>query len=125
MCNELLSKEDFNFCRSGPDGLTGYCKECGIKYKQKHYEKNYAISYNNTKEYRKSYPEKRRAFQAVQKAIKNGEIDRPESCSKCGKCGYIVAHHDDYDRPLDITWLCLSCDRQLHAELKRQQSIIK
>jgi ribosomal protein S27AE len=45
---------------------------------------------------------------------------RPDTCSKCGESGYIVAHHHDYDKPLDVIWLCLRCDRQLHADLKRK-----
>ncbi|UCG54643.1 MAG: hypothetical protein JSV32_00010, partial [Dehalococcoidia bacterium] len=63
-----------------------------------------------------------RAFAVVFEATSKGKLARPNICSKCGKSGYIVAHHDDYSKPLNVVWLCLSCDRQLHADLKRKRS---
>ena len=57
----------------------------------------------------------------MHEAIKEGELTRPDTCSKCGKSRDIVAHYIDYSRPLDVVWLCISCDRQLHADLKRKE----
>lgn len=118
-CHKRLPVEEFNYCRSSHDGLTSYCRQCGKDYKRQHYEENYGEFYNRQSEYRRRYPERRRVFSVVQEGLKRGELVRPDTCSKCGKSGYIVAHHDDYGRPLEIVWLCLSCDRQLHADLRR------
>jgi hypothetical protein len=30
-----------------------------------------------------------------------------------------LAHHDDYDKPLDVMWLCQPCHKQRHKELKQ------
>ena len=40
----------------------------------------------------------------------------------CAECGRFEsqAHHEDYNRPLHIVWLCLECHTNLHNELKRQ-----
>ena len=118
-CHQELPADDFNYDRSSLDGLASHCRKCGIEYKQKHYEHNEGEYYARNVEQRKMHPERMRAYQVVEAAVRSGEIDRPENCSKCGETGMIVAHHNDYDRPLDITWLCLSCDRQLHADLRR------
>jgi hypothetical protein len=35
------------------------------------------------------------------------------------RCGEpkVHAHHEDYSRPLDVTWLCQKCHVQRHVEL--------
>lgn len=122
MCKRNLSVKKFNYDRSSFDGLANQCRECAKEYKQYHYEQYYGELYNRQIEYRQIHPERRNAFAAVYEATSKGVLIRPDVCSKCGKSGYIVAHHDDYDRPLDIVWLCLSCDRQLHADLRRKKT---
>lgn len=57
---------------------------------------------------------------AVGKAVRAGTIVRPECCSSCGEARPVVAHHEDYDKPLDIVWLCRSCHRRRHSELRRE-----
>jgi len=34
----------------------------------------------------------------------------------CGSSEYIHAHHDDYDKPLDVRWLCAAHHKQWHDE---------
>lgn len=55
---------------------------------------------------------RRYASQAVERAIKK-RILRPMPCEICGVDGYmkdgrriVKAHHDDYNKPLDVRWLC-------------------
>ena len=47
---------------------------------------------------------KQRANSLVAKALKEGEIKKLP-CEICGAIK-VVAHHDDYNKPLDILWLC-------------------
>jgi len=35
------------------------------------------------------------------------------NCEKCGSPDSQM-HHDDYDKPLEVTWLCRDCRLQLH-----------
>jgi ribosomal protein S27AE len=51
----------------------------------------------------------RRAQAVVANAIRSGRIVRPDTCSKCGATGKIDAHHEDYSKPLDVTWVCKKC----------------
>ena len=53
------------------------------------------------------------AHHQVDKAKRSGELV-PQPCEKCGKLK-VDAHHDDYDKPLDVRWLC----RKHHLEHHR------
>lgn len=59
---------------------------------------------------------KQAARRKVYKAIKAGILIKPETCPKCGSDKLIQGHHEDYERPLDVTWLCYQCHKQLHVE---------
>lgn len=119
LCHRRLPAEDFNYCRSNPDGLLSHCRECGKEYKREHYEQNRDDYQRRADEYRRAHGDRRRAYAAVDAAVKKGDLIRPNICSKCGKGGMIVAYHHDYNDPLEIEWLCLSCNRQRHADLRR------
>lgn len=62
------------------------------------------------------------AHDAVYKAIRSGELVR----GRCeqeneGDCsGRIEGHHDDYSKPLDVRWLCVSHHRRFHASRRKR-----
>jgi hypothetical protein len=52
-------------------------------------------------------------------AVRSGKLTRPTSCPKCGRSdSRIEGHHADYERPLDVEWLCFRCHRALHQAQK-------
>lgn len=59
--------------------------------------------------HREKYPEKEKARKAISNAIRDGRIVRPDHCSKCGLICKPQAHHADYSKPLEVTWLCKIC----------------
>ena len=50
----------------------------------------------------------------ISRAVLNGTLTKPKTCPQCGRGGKINAHHDDYNKPLDIIWLCQGCHVRLH-----------
>lgn len=58
---------------------------------------------------------KRNANRLVSIAIKTGAIAR-KPCEKCG-CEKSEAHHEDYEKPLDVVFLCSSCHKKRHVEI--------
>ena len=55
------------------------------------------------------------------KAIRTGEIKRPDICQNCGEiCKRMNSHHADYLKPLDIVWLCHACHRKIHPGKRRR-----
>lgn len=67
---------------------------------------------------------KRSAHQAVNNAIRNGSLSKPQFCSCCGNSGTIQGHHWSYDPEfvLDVVWLCPRCHGLEH---KRINSIVR
>lgn len=61
---------------------------------------------------------KQKARDNLRMAVARGEIIKPKHCSKCNSSKYqIEAHHEDYLRPYDVTWLCKPCHHELHKDL--------
>lgn len=56
---------------------------------------------------------KLRSYAKVGYAIRKGTlIKRP--CEVCGSTSRVEAHHDDYNRPLEVRWLCKKCHEKWH-----------
>ena len=70
----------------------------------------------------------KRAGHLVEKAIKKGILVARSECEECGSTSTfqdgrsgIQAHHDDYNRPLDVRWLCQSCHHDWHKSNKAKE----
>ncbi len=50
----------------------------------------------------------------VKLALKTGQLHKPDACESCHTRGKVEAHHIDYSRPLEVTWLCRRCHSALH-----------
>jgi DICT domain-containing protein len=50
---------------------------------------------------------------AIRRALKRGQIVRPEFCQRCRRPAFVEAAHKDYspERRLDVEWLCRPCHR--------------
>jgi len=65
-----------------------------------------------------------RAYWAVRRALERGELSRGECEMQDegeGCNGRIHAHHDDYDRPLDVRWFC----HRHHLQATRAGQLVK
>ena len=73
--------------------------------------------------YEKHQQLKNRAQQAVMKALREGTLTK----SLCEVCGRLVveAHHDDYNKPLEVRWLCKSHHREAHGHKSRMIERLK
>ena len=61
-----------------------------------------------------SHPKELWAHAALRSAIRKGLISRG-GCEVCG-AEETDGHHDDYDRPLDVRWLCRLHHRAVHRK---------
>lgn len=69
-----------------------------------------------TKEWREAHPRERAAQLKLAAAVRSGKVFKWPACAmpECASTKP-VAHHADYDRPLDVVWLCQAHHKQAHA----------
>lgn len=67
--------------------------------------------------WKEANPQKVWAHQCLRSALKRGLVIQ-EPCEECGALD-AEAHHPDYDRPMDVRWLCRPHHRQRHALLRK------
>jgi len=67
------------------------------------------------REYEARSREKRRANHIVNNAVRAGRLEKPKECENCGRRGRLDGHHDDYEKPLEVRWLCRACHAAVHV----------
>lgn len=50
----------------------------------------------------------------VGNALRDGRLLKANCCSSCSSKNKLEGHHDDYTKPLDVRWLCVSCHKEWH-----------
>lgn len=134
-CLTVKSLDDFYKHPKMGDGHVNKCKECNkndvTANRNKNLEKVRAYDRSRAKipERIKANAEVNRAWRAedsrravahssVARAIRNGTLVR-QPCVRCNETKSL-AHHEDYDHPLVVMWLCQPCHKQRHKELKTE-----
>ena len=134
-CGETKALNEFYKHSAMGDGHLNKCKECTKKDANAHR----AVNIEKCRSYdveRAKRPERkvhaleesrrwasedkrrRPAQSKVNHAILSGKLTRLP-CERCGRADNVHAHHEDYDKPLDVVWLCPVCHKARHAEMKR------
>jgi len=72
--------------------------------------------------YRKRNPEKLKAQNELNYAIRSGRMER-KPCEVCGTDQRVHAHHHDYSKPLDVRWLCFVCHKKAHPVDDEDKSV--
>ena len=111
-CKIVKQHNEFHNRKKSKDGKQSKCIQCTNKgskqYRKDNREALQAKRNYNCKKYK--------AQQQVRTAVKKKQLFKPECCEECNKPGPTVGHHDDYDFPLKVRWLCFSCHGQWHME---------
>lgn len=131
-CKAVKPLDEFYKHSRMADGHVNKCKECNKldvrenRNKKLDYYREYdrvraktadriKLASEINKAWREADTRRVKCHNAVARAIKSGELVRLP-CIRCGD-EKSVAHHEDYDKPLDVVWLCQPCHKQRHKEL--------
>ena len=115
-CNEDKPLSDFYARAYRAGGYEKRCIACMLAY-SKQYNKDNSDKVNSRKkvlrkekkekeDYESMTPKQRIAYRLVSNAMRNKHL-HPEPCVECGSEKNVHAHHNDYDKPLNVTWLCV------------------
>lgn len=126
-CQEVKPLTEFYRHAQMADGHLNKCKSCAKKdvHHHRHFSdsREKILAYDRSRgnrqkegylqEYRLKYPKKYKAHGMVNRAIRAKKLFRMP-CEVCGN-EKTDAHHDDYDMPLNVRWLCSEHHHQWHA----------
>jgi hypothetical protein len=73
-----------------------------------------------TKAWRDKDKRRNKAHEAVARALKKGTLQK-QDCCRC-QSPKTIAHHENYDFPLDVVWLCQPCHKQRHKEIEQEKA---
>lgn len=76
-------------------------------------------------EYLRNIYDKKKIYANIQiyEALQSGKIIKPSRCQICGKEKTLDGHHHDYDKPLDVIWVCRKCHMKIHKSYEENLSI--
>lgn len=120
-CKKELPLTEFHKDSRRKDGVYSQCKECKNEYKQLHKEKLLDLQKERRKRNKEDIKAKQKAWNKVYYALKVGKIQKPNVCELCACGGKLQAHHKDYNKPFEITWVCQTC----HAKLDNERRSLK
>ena len=111
-CNHLKLGQEFHNNKSSKDGKQGKCIKCTNIYSSQ-YRKDNRDSLHEKRNYNcKKY----KAQQQVRNAVKRGDLIKPKECEECNNQGDVIGHHDDYNKPLNVRWICKPCHGLWHMK---------
>jgi hypothetical protein len=82
------------------------CLECIKKYS----------NHPSKRAWDKANKAKKAVHKIVESALLRGDLVR-QPCCRCGSTDS-HAHHDDYDKPLEVMWLCPLHHKERHREIE-------
>lgn len=104
------SRQRARRARATPEGA-----ERSREIARNHYQRNRDVILDRDRIRRATEPEKARARDALNGAIRRGRIKKPSRCEECGAHRKLHGHHHDYSKPLDVEWLCPPCHARRHS----------
>lgn len=130
-CAETKPLDEFYAHPAMGDGHLNKCKDCARKDVRQHrvknpekvreYDRRRANEPHRVALRRREYlrewdqhPDRMKARNALSRAVRGGKVAKLP-CAFCGATEGLEAHHHDYSKPLDVTWLCRPCHRRFHA----------
>lgn len=130
-CGEAKQLGEFYAHPMMADGHLNKCKDCAKKDMRQHrianpekvreYDRQrarhphrVALRHRVQQQEWDRHPDRQKARNTLSNAVRDGKVKKLP-CAFCASADGLEAHHHDYTKPLDVTWLCRPCHRRYHA----------
>jgi hypothetical protein len=129
-CGKRKKEDKFFNDSSKKDGKCPQCKDCKLATvrdrrnntdREKvlegypdYYKKNKERKKRRQREYRKVNRLQDTAHKLVEQALKSGKLKKKTCEHKGCSIKKTEAHHEDYSKPLEVTWLCKKHHGSVH-----------
>lgn len=117
LCKELCLASDFAKEKRNNDGLRYHCRKCRNAYSYKSLRLHSLERYAKQKKWREQQPIMYRANTKVGNDVRLGKLTK-SPCIVCKKLfkreREAQAHHCDYTKSTEVTWLCPSHHKAWH-----------
>lgn len=138
-CSQKKNLDNFYIQTGKADGYANICKVCVRKYSRAYSKSPKGRARDRkrqrTKERRKWNANYRREWRRKNKlkhwcrnkflgAVLSGKITRQRRCSVCGSGVGMEAHHENYNKPYNVIWLCRKCHKKLHKKLLTSATVL-
>lgn len=89
-----------------------------VKYSEKNDSQKERIK-KSVKKWEENNKGKVKARNKLNSFMRYRGLKKPSVCSSCGNYYKLIhGHHEDYNKPLEVIWLCLPCHRKIHRKYK-------
>lgn len=131
ICKAVLPLDSFHKDRTRLNGHSPKCKACKraksaayrktkdwAAYQRVRLQDDSKRSSKNAqqKAWHQRNPLATQAYADLHRALNAGSIVRPKECSDCKQVCKPEAHHEDYEKALDVIWLCRPCHEARHHQ---------
>ncbi len=115
-CKQDKPLSEFHKDSSKKDGLRGKCRQCCFEANKEYYSSAHGKAIVSGQTKRKWIRTKKKVScrNLLNIAIMDGIVFK-KPCQICGS-PHVEAHHDDYDKPLEVVWLCRFHHNELHGK---------
>lgn len=116
-CKKEKLLVEFSRNQSKKDGHQDECKQCRSNYNRAWTKTRVGKeAYRKaTERYRRKNKLKCAAQNALNYAVETGKLERLP-CRECGSTYKTNGHHENYNYPLNVIWLCAKHHKELHRE---------
>jgi len=110
---ERINAVSQNWKDDNREEVRDYNREYSKEYRERPGVTEKTTEWDRERRKKPEHRERILARKKLQQAVRRGTIER-QSCEVCGATEGVHGHHEDYKKPYDVIWLCITHHAEVH-----------